>query len=96
MEERHRDQIMRTKSQIIQLLNYDYFKELCIEFQIITDAMLFNIEEKHKTSSTEKIFEALLEKITKRGPDVYVKFVKILLDICDEHLNLIQNYQKIF
>lgn len=100
MEEEHCAELLKSIPQIIKYFNYDYLKEKCLEREIVFDAMIKNLEKKNfnnsssnsNNNSSETRTEALLNKITLRGPDAYRKFIDILMDACSEILDLTQHH----
>lgn len=90
MELEHREQIKSSIPQIVKLLNYEYLRDMCMERGILFDAMVKKLEEKYTTDMMR--FEALLNKITLRGPDAYSKFNDILMTASDEITNLTQQH----
>lgn len=79
MEEHHIQQIINLTPIIVKLFNYMVFKEKCLQNEIVIQVMIDNIEKKN--ISNESRFEALLQKITHRGPKAYRKTVNILLEM---------------
>lgn len=79
MEEQHIQQLIELTPKILKLFNYTVFKEKCLQNEIVFQVMVDNIEK--KSISNESRFEALLKKITHRGPKAYHKTVNILLEM---------------
>lgn len=79
MEEQHKQQIIDFTPIIVKLFNYTDFREKCLQNEIVIQTMIDNIEKKN--ISNESRFEALLKKITLRGPNAYCKTVNILLEM---------------
>lgn len=90
MEQEHCMQIIEAIPQIMELFNYEYFKRKCLEHDIVFDVMVKNLEEMNTTDDTR--FEALLRKLTLRGPGAYYKFIDVLLDASEKLLTLTQHH----
>lgn len=92
MQEEHKYQIVELTPNISGLLNYNHFKEKCIEYEIVTETMVYNLEKINYSGDTR--FIALLNKIIVRGPDAYRKLINVLLHSSQELLTILINLQK--
>ncbi len=92
MEEEHIHEITEQALKIIALLNYSTFRDKCLEHNIVFDVMINNMEKSNYTS--ESRFNALMKKITLRGPDAYRKVINILLELSQEILSITFSLQK--
>lgn len=54
--------------------------------------MLKNLENKNYLKVVK--FNALMKKITLRGPNAYLKLIKILLELTEEKIEIILTLQK--
>lgn len=78
MDDRHRNLIKKNIGKLIERTQYEKLVKDCIRHGIITQVMRNNIEESEKVVT--KRHEALLLKITQRGPDAFKKFESILVE----------------
>lgn len=90
MDQKHCAEIIKSIPQIMKLFNYEHFRDQCLKQNLVFDAMLENLETINITN--EARFEALLRKLTHRGPNAYKKFREILLIACDELFNLTHHH----
>lgn len=96
MEEKHKCQITRFSPKIVDVLNYETFKEKCIKYEIVTPIMVANIEAALFSQDENTKFRALLTKITHRGPNSFGKVIVILMEMCLEIMNILFHFQSKF
>lgn len=81
----HIEVILKNIPALCQILKYEKFAKKCLIKNIVTRKMLDNIENQY----TDQLhLEELLRKITRGGPNTFMKFLDILLDMTNELLDI--------